>query len=226
MASGAAHADASASRCSAATTRRCTRASRSWRAPTTAPRCRCRWSGARDRRSGAAAAAAAVRLRRLRLPDGRVLLVVARCQPARPRRDLRDRARARRRRPRPHLVRRGQAGEEGQQLRRLRRLRAGAGRARLDGARQADRRGRQRRRPAGGGGGEPAAGAVPRGGRRSALRRRHQHHARRDAAADGRRVPRMGQPEAARRLRDDAPLLALRQPARAPPTRRCTCAPA
>ncbi|TXC66572.1 S9 family peptidase [Piscinibacter aquaticus] len=139
---------------------------------------------------------------------------VVTAEPARPRRGLRHRPRAWRRRPRPALVRRRQAGQQAEQLQRPGGLRRGAGGAGLDHARAADHRRRQRRRAAGRGSGQPAAGSVPRRRGRGALRRRGQHHARRVAAADGRRVPRVGQPEGTASLCGDPQLLAIRQPAR------------
>ena len=122
------------------------------------------------------------------------------------------RARPWRRRGRPTLVARRPAGAQAEHVHRLRRGR------RRDGGpvrrRLPDRLPRAlRRRPAPGRGVQPASGAVAGGGGRGPVRRRRHDDVRRHDPAHGQRVGRVGRPAAPGRLRLDARLLALRQPA-------------
>ena len=82
----------------------------------------------------------------------------------------------------------------------------------VDGSRIVSR-GLSRRRPAPGRGVQPASGPVAGGRGRGAVRRRRDHDVRRHDPAHDHRVGRVGRPAAAGRLRLDARLLALRQPA-------------
>ncbi len=87
----------------------------------------------------------------------------------------------------------GKLAKRDQHVQRFRRCREGAGRGEVHAARADRDQRRLGRRRADGRGGQFGPRAVGRGGRRRAVRRRAQHHARRHAAADPRRMARMGQ---------------------------------
>ena len=87
----------------------------------------------------------------------------------------------------------GKLDQADQHVQRFRRCREGAGRGEVHARRQDRDQRRIGRRRADGRGGQFRSRAVGRGGRRRALRRRAQHDARRHAAADARRMARMGQ---------------------------------
>ena len=174
--------------------------------------------GLRARRQGAALA---LRLRLVRLRHAGELRQPA-AEPARARDPVRDRARPRRQRDGRELARRRDADEEEEHLLRLHRLRRAPGPGEVDFTRQAADRGWQRRRPADGRRRQRASRPLPRGARGRALRRRGEHDDGREPAADGRRVPRVGQPQRAARVRLPALLQPLRQPGARGPTRRCS----
>ena len=146
--------------------------------------------GLREERRGQALP---LRLRRLRHRDPAGVQLQPH-QPARPRLGLRHRPHPRRRRPRATS-----GSSTASSTKRTNTFNDFVDVAKGLIARSSRRPGQDRdqrrlgRRRADGRGRELRSRAVGRGGRRRAVRRRAQHHARRHAAADPRRVARMGQ---------------------------------